>query len=40
MPEDTLVFTAHLPGAQQRAWALLASLLERFLLPFLIEHDL
>jgi len=40
VPEYTLVFTAHLSGSQQRAWALLASLLERFLLPFLIEHDL
>ncbi|THF70315.1 GNAT family N-acetyltransferase [Deinococcus sp. Arct2-2] len=40
VPEYTLVFVAHLPKAQQHTWTLLATLLERFLLPFLIENDL
>lgn len=40
VPEYTMVFVAHLPKAQQHAWTLLATLLERFLLPVLIKHDL
>ncbi|MFB9994948.1 hypothetical protein ACFFLM_23645 [Deinococcus oregonensis] len=39
-PEYTMVCVAHLPRAQQHAWTLLATLLERFLLPVLIKHNL